>query len=349
VNRNSAEIPEWLPDAVDRLLPEPHGLVRLEPLAGGANNRVFRVRAQPQDVLLKWYFTDPADGRDRLRAEWEFIRFARHGGLRQLPEALACDTTHRLALYEFIVGRRLQASQITREHVQGAADFIRSLNELRASTGAAQLNTASEACFSIKQHLDCVAARVQRLAQAVRDGDADQEARDFVNLALAPGWQRLRARTQARAAVMGLDPNEELPPSNRIISPSDFGFHNALVDAEGSLRFFDFEYAGWDDPAKTICDFFCQVAVPVPHRWLALFASELLEDTAECRNAHTRAELLLPVYQIKWCCILLNPLLGVGRRRRAFSRGETIDADRTEAPWLAEARRILSEVHNTIS
>ena len=50
---------------------------------------------------------------------------------------------------------------------------------------------------------------------------------------------------------MGLSMSAALPKETRCLSPSDFGFHNALLEATGKLRFVDFEYAGWDDPAKT--------------------------------------------------------------------------------------------------
>ena len=42
---------------------------------------------------------------------------------------------------------------------------------------------------------------------------------------------------------------------NRILSPSDFGLHNT-ISKKNKLYFFDFEYFGWDDPIKLICDFF---------------------------------------------------------------------------------------------
>ena len=41
------------------------------------------------------------------------------------------------------------------------------------------------------------------------------------------------------------------------------------------------------------------------------------EDTA----IKTRARLLLPVYQVKWCCILLNEFLTPGYARREFAAG----------------------------
>jgi len=43
--------------------------------------------------------------------------------------------------------------------------------------------------------------------------------------------------------------------SNRILSPSDFGLHNTISEKK-KLYFLDFEYFGWDDPIKLICDFF---------------------------------------------------------------------------------------------
>ena len=52
------------------------GAFDLRALRGGANNRVFRVQAQESPFLLKAYFTHPEDRRDRLGAEFSFLRFA---------------------------------------------------------------------------------------------------------------------------------------------------------------------------------------------------------------------------------------------------------------------------------
>src|SRR5258708_29751946 len=41
-----------------------------------------------------------------------------------------------------------------------------------------------------------------------------------------------------------------------------FGFHNALLRPSQELCFLDFEYAGHDDPAKMVGDFFSQPAIP---------------------------------------------------------------------------------------
>ena len=113
---------------------------------------------------------------------------------------------------------------------------------------------------------------MHRLDGIDAQGEIDREAAAFVNERLAPvGVASLRAAADA-ARDLGLSLDEPLPAAERCVSPSDFGFHNALRTPDGRLAFIDFEYAGWDDPAKTVSDFFCQPECPVPTEHYAAFA-----------------------------------------------------------------------------
>ena len=44
---------------------------------------------------------------------------------------------------------------------------------------------------------------------------------------------------------------------NKIISPSDVGFHN-IISQKDKLNFIDFENASWDDPYKLFEDLVIQ-------------------------------------------------------------------------------------------
>lgn len=278
----------------------------LESLPGGANNRVFRVRFPDKSALLKAYFQHPGDKRDRLGAEFSFLRFAWDAGLRCLPEPLACDRKNHLGLYEFIEGEPVR--EATQNAVQQAITFFRELN--RHCAGAIDLPVASEACFSVAEHLQTVERRVAALS-----GVEDAGAAAFVREELVPCWREIVGRIPVDTTTV-----------ERCISPSDFGFHNALREMSGRLRFIDFEYAGWDDSAKMICDFFCQPAVPVPREFFGMF------------EPPERAVRLLPVYRVKWCCIMLNDFLPVGSKRRQYAgRGD-------RGRQLEKARQALQTV-----
>jgi Ser/Thr protein kinase RdoA (MazF antagonist) len=77
----------------------PGGLT-LEPIEGGANNRVYRVQTSSGPALLKAYFRHPADPRDRLGSEFAFLAFASDNGVRSVPQPLARDDGEALGLYE---------------------------------------------------------------------------------------------------------------------------------------------------------------------------------------------------------------------------------------------------------
>ncbi|HVL13625.1 MAG TPA: aminoglycoside phosphotransferase family protein [Gemmata sp.] len=286
----------------------------LIPLAGGANNRVYRVVAGCGDAVLKCYFRHPDDPRDRLGAEFAFTRFAWAAGVRDVTEPLACDPANAIALYAFVNGARPTASDVTEELVGQATEFVRELNAARWRPRAARLPLASEACFSIAEHLGTVARRVERLAQA-----KDPAASEFVRQELVPAWQEVHAACERDARKCGLPLERALGEGSRCLSPSDFGFHNVVLQPSGRARFIDFEYAGWDDPAKLICDFFCQPAVPVPARHFESFTAAVATGFPEPDAVAARARLLLPVYRLKWVCIRLNEFLPVGTRRREFA------------------------------
>ncbi len=323
----------------------------LRPLQGGANNRVYGVwlEGQPRFVA-KVYFRHAQDVRDRLGAEYGFARFAAERGVRALALPVAADEGSGVALYEFVDGLRPEAGEIDEQAVTAALQFFAAVNRHRDDGDAAALPDAAEACFSIHDHLACVDQRVRQLAEFVRLSPIDEQAAWFARQELAGRWAHVHGRVLAQTRGGGLDVRGELPTAMRCLSPSDFGFHNALRDGNGRLRFIDFEYAGWDDPAKMVCDFFCQVSRPVPRGLFSDFVTGVAAALGQGDSQlATRARLLLPAYQVKWCCIMLNEFLAPGRARRAFAAGEGekmagIDAEARKGEQLALARLALGRV-----
>ena len=101
----------------------------LSRLDGGKNNQVYRVATDAGDaVVLKNYFSDPRDPRDRLAAEWGFLRHTWFRGVHVVPEPLASDETARAGLYGFVPGRKLLASELKPPHIDAAIDFVLAVN-----------------------------------------------------------------------------------------------------------------------------------------------------------------------------------------------------------------------------
>jgi len=319
------------------------GEIVMQALPGGANNQVYRVIVGNKVFLLKAYFQHPDDHRDRLNAEFDFSQFSWGLGLRCLPQPIACEQQHRLALYSFVEGRSLTAHEVTEKVVRQALDFYCELNRCKEQHGAKALPLASEACFSLSQHLQCVEQRVGRIQDIDCSSSVDEAAARFVDGQLVDAWGRVKEEALGRARQLNVAVDDEIDVADRCISPSDFGFHNALLTNDGTIYFVDFEYAGWDDPAKMVCDFFCQPALPVPPEQWDPFVGVVVAELAKSDLHSQRIALLRPVYQIKWCCILLNDFLSVGDQRRRFA-GHGVDRDNQKQLQLDKARLSLKHL-----
>lgn len=292
-------------------------------LKGGKNNLVYKVDCDARSVVLKEYFRHSGDPRDRGGTEHRFSLFAWNCGLRTIPQVLAYESASGLALYEFVDGSSVEPSQVDSEFVDQCLEFLLHLNKCKNSLKAPELHNASEACFSIAEHLNCVEARVEKLREAASESWQPEAVSELILERLVPSWEAAIAEVYTSCQQLDLNPELIVDPEDRFISPSDFGFHNALVRKDATLCFYDFEYAGWDDCAKIICDFFLQPSVPVPMKYFDHFVQVLLAEFQNSSLHANRAAVLLPVYRIKWCCIVLNDFLPVGRERRLFSLGES--------------------------
>jgi Phosphotransferase enzyme family len=286
-------------------------------LSGGKNNQVYRVETDAGSAVLKHYFSDPRDPRDRLAAEWGFLQHIWSRGVRVVPEPLASDTTAQAGLYGFVPGRKLLVSELGPQHIDAAIEFVLAVNSAPRTPQA--LAPASEACFSLADHVATVERRVARLAGLDPHAPHAKEAQRLVAEAVLPAWTTVKGRLTNDARAAGLEMDRALRPDKCCLSPSDFGFHNALADDNGGMTFLDFEYAGRDDPAKLVSDFFCQPEIPVPLTYHPGFLMRLADGLQVDDAGLTRCRILLDAYRIKWSCILLNDFMPVGAARRSFA------------------------------
>ncbi len=293
----------------------------LTSISGGRNNTVWRVDCGSDTFLLKRYHWSESDPRDRLGQEWAFLTFLHRSGSGKAPAPLAHLPETRFALLEFIHGT--QPTDISESAILDAADFLVDLNARRQHAG--DIPPVSEAAFSIDHHLFVMARRIEVVARIMPSTNDHVAAIDFVKKTIHPLWRTIRSKIEnlpssIRVAI--------LDPAFRCLSPSDFGFHNALRQSDGTIRYLDFEYAGWDDPAKTLIDFINQPDRLLPDHLADLFLENTIPRLPDSYALRERMAILTPLYQLKWACICLN----------AFLPGRRDDHTRPLGEQLARAR-----------
>jgi Phosphotransferase enzyme family len=317
----------------------------VEPIGTGRNSRVFRAglskpetsdARDSETVVVKFYRHDPGDTRDRLAAEFNGLQFLWDNAIRAIAKPIAADRERYCGIYEYIAGAPVES--VTERNIDQAVDFLASLKALREATDSRRQPNASEAHFSIRAIGQAVAGRLDRLRQCARSGDG-VALHEWIDRVLDPLARKVAVWCRAEADRNGILSDAELDRGAQVLSPSDFGFHNAIRRPDGTLAFVDFEYFGWDDPAKTACDFVLHPGMalddPLRHRFMKTFLSAF----RDIPRLDDRVRIVYPLFGIKWCLIVLNDFLP--GRETAVAAGELSAVRRTQ---LAKADALASRI-----
>ncbi len=314
-----------------RLLGRP--IVRVQRLGQGRNSRVYQlVDGAGGRYAVKQYFRQAADPRDRLDTEFTTLQWLWARGVRSVPQPIVADPAAQYGVYEYIQGEPIASSQVTEADIEEAVAFLRSLQSLRDEAKDRSVGPASEACFSLRDIVQNIEQRLQRFAALPKTAAVSI----FLDEQFRPALEHVASLAQADAA------SALLPDEERVLSPSDFGFHNALR-RNGQMVFLDFEYFGWDHPAKMIADVLLHPGMALSLEHKQHFLSRILAAFKAPGRVADQVELVYPLFGLKWCLILLNEFVPHDLQRRAFASGQTL-TDELARRQFTKAETMLQQV-----
>lgn len=287
---------------------------------------MLRVDCGARQFVVKGYRPGP---RDRQASEAAAIAFLRGHGIHCVPDFHVADAATGLSLLEFVPGAA--AGTPDERDLDQAIAFALALVGLSSEAETDELPHASASVLSLRDLAIQLAGRRQAFA-----GKAFSET--VTTLLLRHEELSAKALARAEREAAAVDWRGPLPRDRWILSASDFGFHNAVRRPDGALCFLDFEYFGWDDPVKMICDFCLHPGHELRPGFAARFREALLARLAETDPAIARRERFCrPLYALCWALIVLNDHHDA---RLEESRSQAL-ALKSET-YLAEAERLLA-------
>lgn len=304
---------------------------------GQGNSKIYKLLASQGDYMLKVYPDRQHDSRPRL--ETESIAYQTLFAKKYpVPECIVVDNNLGWGIYSWINGQSIDT--IDESFLDKAFDFIQRLlndSRLEVEEYSKLLGEASEACLSGAEIVRQIEQRRQRL-QAVESEPVQVFFRDNFD-----PYLRLVTETVKNNCKEFF--NISLPRSLQILSPSDFGAHNALQTEDGQFVFVDFEYFGWDDPVKLVSDFYwhpgMRLSQALKSKWIN-DAQKLFVDDLYFKD---RLNSYLPLYGLRWCLILLNEFLPKKLQHRLHARGlSPEDIANMQAKQLSKAQKLLEQI-----
>ncbi len=289
-------------------------IINISPLEGGRNNKVYCLQTAGTMYFAKLYYSNPLDMRNRLKTEFFALSYLWKKGIHSIPRPIAQDPKKNVAIYEFIQGTKIIKGAATEGDIDAAVLFLTKINSFVGQS--AEFQNASDACFCMQDYIDIIHRRLGHLQKIPNTTVLENSLHRFLQDQYVIHFNEVLRYVQDELRARGK--KMDTPITTRILSPSDFGFHNALRTADSSLTFFDFEYFGRDDPAKTVSDFILHPGMELPEHLKARFATKIL---AEFRNEelNQRISLVFPLVGLIWCLIILNEFVPQHQTRRDFA------------------------------
>ena len=282
-------------------------VLELARAGGGANADVYRLESPSGRLALKRYRGGRISAEDRATNEFAALRFLGGAGLAEVPEPIAGSAAHGVLIMKWIDG-----VSVDRPHEGDFAEanaFLGAIFRLSAQSTDPPFGLASEACLSGVEIDRQIASRRNALVGCAVLASLFREHFD-------PVYDRARA-VAARAPGFA----EPISARQRRLVPADFGFHNALRGRDGRLRFFDFDYFGWDDPVKLAADFVLHPAMDLNEGEGKAFVRRMRAHLTEDAEFERRFAVCYPLYALRWALIVLN-MFRVGMVGSAEARAE---------------------------
>jgi len=309
-------------------------ITQLTPISKGKNSKVFKIISSDSSIYLLKTYPDLAwDSRPRLETEKNASKLLLDAGLN-VPVIVAFNKSLNWAIYKWVNGKNVKVNEL----------FLKeSLNFINAAQSASNIKNlllnfpkASEACLSIDDYREQIDSRIESYLSL-----NIVNLNNFLQVELIPTYKKILIE-----ASNVLD-NTDLFISKQyqILSPSDFGSHNAMIDPSGKYYFYDFEYFGWDDPVKFVADFYWHPAMELNNnlreKWLSLCLNNFSKDP----NFKLRLKLCLPLIGIRWCLIILKEYQKINKNELNYANYQSILLNS-----LRKSEKLLREVkkQNTI-
>ena len=270
----------------------------------GRNNEVFLYKEKKQKIIIKKYKFFFTTRYDRFSTEKFFLEFLNKKKIRNVPKLIYSDTKEKINFLSYIDGRKVK--KVKKYQLKSCLQFIKKIN-YRTVYKNFRFQKAADSCLSIHDHVQSCKTRITKLIKKNTNNKniENRKILSFLEKEIEPAFKKINLEIDKKFSRS--DKIKKINYKNMILSPSDFGFHN-IIEKKNKLYFIDFEYAGWDDPIKLLCDFILNPDYTISNLNKNYFLDNFNLILEKKIFNPVKYRILVKFHFLKWVCVILNQL-----------------------------------------
>lgn len=277
---------------------------QMETVKRDGNNKIIRFECSNKKKIILKKYSQVDNSFSTLEKEFEALKLMTEANL-PVPKAYFKDSKKGLALYENIESSELEPS--TENIIRDFSGFLSSLYNLSKTTEFDKFPGARDSRDKISDYKAHVSRRLSQIEAGCKKDARFNPIQHYLDKIFKPLHKIVLERYENSLNKFKLDESKIFTSDQKILSPSDFGMHNAIYNNTNSFTFIDFEYMGWDDPVKLIADFLhhaVEDSITQDDR-LEIF-KRFSEKSSIGADFYQRLNTILDLVGLEWILIILN-------------------------------------------
>lgn len=271
----------------------------------GRNNKVFKVHIKNNKYVLKFFSSKSYSYKPRMKREINFLKLANSLNIDNVPLLISYSFKENYIFISYLEG--CQLSLISKNDLRSISNFIHIINKNKKR----YVIKAIDCCNSLKDHINLINKKYRFF---IKKANLNKDVSHFLKYKFLPKKNLIIQNIKNNIIKKKL--YKRNTQKEKIISPSDLSLLN-LKKNKKKLYYFDFEYAGLDDPLKLICDIICNPSNKFSNK--NLFSETILNNFGLIKKHHNLLDLFIPLHKLKWCLIILNEFIDEKNETRKFA------------------------------
>ena len=223
------------------------GNAKVRRIHGGGNNALYRIEVDGQCYACKLCV---ADVRSRAQREFYALHTLRKAGMDVAPEPVGLDAScvavpFPAVIYRWLKGNALRPP-LSAGHLRALLDSVQVIHSLRPNECPVEIRDAWFHWFDAEPYFSELALFLEEYGSwlAVTDADGPTLRRRLAALV---------KHCVHTAKTIDVDLSRESVPI--CLCHVDPNLKNTVIGHDGRLRWVDWEYSGWGDPALDLAEF----------------------------------------------------------------------------------------------
>lgn len=270
----------------------------LKKLSHIGNQNVFLASYKKKKIICKVFPNCDL----RIKKEIEFYKFLSKNKIFGVPKLLHFDKKNKFLILENINGIKIKSFNF--KYLKFFLNFIKKVNSFNFKN---YKYYASDAAFSDKDYEILFERKLASLINNIKINKNLAAKKRIIKI--EKEWLKLKSSINFN----GKHTNNR----NFILSPSDVGMHNMLLN-RNRVFFFDFEHSGIDDPIKLINDFILQPQLKIPKKYYNSITKRISELFFDSNKIYRNAKRFRKYFILRWALITLNIFNDQNKKKKEF-------------------------------